>query len=1035
MPLGKACGGSAAKPAKPRAQDFDASLAAVAPALTTVPVKAGAAASAAVAGAAVVGDASAATADRNDKGKKEKKVTKEKKDPCAGSAKIISFFTKKPAWAARPVGNVASSGPAMKLAATTTTTPAADAGTTPIKNGDECILLDSDSEAAAKDGGSTPSTARKLAEAEGMDWSRPTDAVQVAEDRGGNKAAVDGDMTANTGIHKPGSSMKRTDVMKRTEKRADRKKAKTESLNAKVQEEVAKGRQGTLSFQPCAARASTLDMGSKSAVFNSAPLKPKKERPSHPVGAPIQHPVQFVSVLQFCNTFSEPLEIEEVSAQDFDNALTKFPDDVLSQIHMGLLYTILISSKAKDEAHFLDADTWPEMVRMHLDEAGKNSGHDRVDAECLHARELAVAAADYPSLTRWQRLDILEFLVNDCLGTETMKTFIDGRLDRIEALHRQQQEDMLADKYKKEGEALSVSNPQAGHMIAFAVKSVAPANEPTGEDLTLEGKTSRQIALERQREEEMREKKVAEEQRLREEKKLADDLARKKIAKDRKERSEQRSLDLAKANAQVRAPQVHTTTNAYVVVDCLYPGHRRVLFSGAHKAAATINEVAMDKKEGVHQVQQDQVHKTEDPITQTDGAEKLKSLRLHFVGEPEWRLLAVEGKDVEMLLQHYAPAHSEDKGELQRRFRDLIPSPSQPVVSATVSSLCTEAPAKPSFEESVEILSEEKENQEQALAYEGQSLGKNKTDAMEMVQTDDAGSCMAEMVDVQALLLSRVKELILDLDDCTPEDMFTNFQAYLRSRAQWRESVENATSVQDLRVPLKFFEDAMKHHKMKPGWAPSTEHGCQRQPWLEDVTEAASLSQMLYYVKVLTHFIGRRQKARSSLKIASIFTGEMRLTRARAGIVKPSNKSAHGGDGDIELCSDNNENLQDEVEEEEEEEEEEEWVENEKEVSEEEVPRRGSRRSTRVSARSKADGSRGSSRFSQAPVTRKSSRETRPSTRTRGLFDRIVADYSDLQGADSDASSDGSAQKSRPRTRRTRRVSRGACAELGSDSD
>ena len=33
----------------------------------------------------------------------------------------------------------------------------------------------------------------------------------------------------------------------------------------------------------------------------------------------------------------------------------------------------------------------------------------------------------------------------------------------------------------------------------------------------------------------------------------------------------------------VRAPQVHTSTNMYVVVDCLYAGQRRVLFSDAPK--------------------------------------------------------------------------------------------------------------------------------------------------------------------------------------------------------------------------------------------------------------------------------------------------------------------------------------------------------------------------------------------------------------------------------------------------------------------
>ena len=48
------------------------------------------------------------------------------------------------------------------------------------------------------------------------------------------------------------------------------------------------------------------------------------------------------------------------------------------------------------------------------------------------------------------------------------------------------------------------------------------------------GKTTRQRALDRQRDEEIREKKLAEEKRLREEKRLADEAARKKAIKDRK---------------------------------------------------------------------------------------------------------------------------------------------------------------------------------------------------------------------------------------------------------------------------------------------------------------------------------------------------------------------------------------------------------------------------------------------------------------------------------------------------------------------
>eukprot|EP00802_Teleaulax_amphioxeia_P022710 Tamp_23185.p2 GENE.Tamp_23185~~Tamp_23185.p2 ORF type:complete len:114 (+),score=13.97 Tamp_23185:237-578(+) len=36
----------------------------------------------------------------------------------------------------------------------------------------------------------------------------------------------------------------------------------------------------------------------------------------------------------------------------------------------GLLYTILTNSKeARDEVNFLDADTWPEILRQHLEDA------------------------------------------------------------------------------------------------------------------------------------------------------------------------------------------------------------------------------------------------------------------------------------------------------------------------------------------------------------------------------------------------------------------------------------------------------------------------------------------------------------------------------------------------------------------------------------------------------------------------------------------------------------------------------------------
>jgi len=275
---------------------------------------------------------------------------------------------------------------------------------------------------------------------------------------------------------------------------------------------------------------------------------------------------------------------------------------------------------------------------------------------------------------------------------------------------------------------------------------------------------------------------------------------------------------------------------------------------------------------------------------------------------------------------------------------------------------------------------------------------------------------------VQALLMTRVKDLVLDLDDCTPEDMFSNFQTYIKMRQEWRDSVENGSTVQEVVSPLVVFEEAMKHSKMKAGWAASAELGNQRAEWIKDVAQATSFSQMLYQVKVLAWFIGRRQKARSSLKIASIFTGEMRLTRARAGISKPS-RAAKEADERVELSSSDDDN--DKMEEEEPE-----W--NDKEGSDDENPRR-SARSTRAST-SGASGrsSRVASRSAQAPATRKSARATRSSKRTRGSEESESAADADSDGDDSDSSNN----KTRRATRNTRqRVTRGAYTDLNSDSD
>lgn len=456
--------------------------------------------------------------------KKEKKEKKEVKDKAAGCAKLTAFFTMKPA----------SAVPATLAAATPKEKEkVAGEGKTPAKRVDECILLDSDSEGAANIGSNTPPTATKKSDAAKKDCGNLANAMQVEKaGEGASKVAEASSSAGSASGDNDTSAVKAADGKAKAEaKKKAGRAAKTDNKDAKAKEEVAKGRQGTLCFQPVgegSSRQTTLDIGGKTdgssnkGAISSAPLKPKKERPPHPTGENIEHSSHFLTTLQFCNSFSEPLEIEAVSTEDFDNALTKFPDDVLSQMHMGLLYTVLMNSKeTKDEVNFLDADTWPEILRQHLEDARGQEG--------AKARELSVVASDYATLSKEQRLEIFEVLVDDCLGTEIIKHFIDGSLEKLEELRREEQMDMLTDKYKKvEGESLAPNHSQAGEMMMAFVS----VEEQLVEDLG-EGKTSRQRALDRQREEEAREKRIAEEKRLREEKRLADEAARKQGRKSK----------------------------------------------------------------------------------------------------------------------------------------------------------------------------------------------------------------------------------------------------------------------------------------------------------------------------------------------------------------------------------------------------------------------------------------------------------------------------------------------------------------------
>ena len=602
-------------------------------------------------------------------GKPAKKEKKEHKNNAEGTSKITCFFTKRPAAAAltsahKTVLAKSATDSAAANAAAVQESPAApsDKGPQGRVQEEDCIMLDSDSEGAAKDVSNTPPTASKKVEAVPKEGKSLAEAMQLKE---GGAAALKASSASQDGVGegtKGHSAASGSDGKTKTE--GKKKAGRPPKAGGKdVKEEVAKGRQGTLCFQPTEGplRQGMLDTGSKAGVnsiktaFSTAPLKAKRQRPRHPDGKEAGYSTQFLTTLQFCNTFSEQLEIEPVSKEDFDSALSSFPDDVLSQMHMGLLYTILMNSKAtKDEVNFLDADTWPEILRQHLEDARGPYG--------AKTRELAVASLDYAALNKDQRLDILEILVDDCMSTECIKGVIDDSIDKIDDLNRQASMDILTDKYKKvDNELLAPAKPQAGEMMAF-VSVEEPADV---EDLS-DGKTSRQRELDRKREEEAREKKLAEEKRLREEKRLNDEAARKKAIQDRKDRAQKRQLDLAKCHAQLRPPQAHTGTHAYVILECLYPGQRSLIFSAAPSPCVVARESTSNSQHSdptlgsVHDSDKavggsavDEKDKIEVKGGELSLHQKMAKMQPSSSGQPDWRELPAQGQEIETLVQYY----------------------------------------------------------------------------------------------------------------------------------------------------------------------------------------------------------------------------------------------------------------------------------------------------------------------------------------------------------------------------------------------
>ena len=172
--------------------------------------------------------------------KKDKKVPR--KDKAEGTMTITSFFTRKPPGV---VGAPATPAPAAApAAAASAASPAAAAAS----RADECVLVvDSDGEGQHDNnmtGSNTPPTASKRSEAGKKEEAEP----------GREPDGRSGGGSAEAGAPGAASPAKGPDAKAKAEgKKKGGRAAKAESKDAKAKEEVAKGRQGTLCFQPCLA--------------------------------------------------------------------------------------------------------------------------------------------------------------------------------------------------------------------------------------------------------------------------------------------------------------------------------------------------------------------------------------------------------------------------------------------------------------------------------------------------------------------------------------------------------------------------------------------------------------------------------------------------------------------------------------------------------------------------------------------------------------------------------------------------------------
>jgi hypothetical protein len=556
------------------------------------------------------------------------------------------------------------------------------------------------------------------------------------------------------------------------------------------------------------------------ALNSAATPKKRAERPPHPAGTPLDSSAEVLQVLQFARTFREPLRLPALSLADVEQWLDAPAVQPLSALHKALIRTVVKNGDTPGEERFIDDDTWPEVLRQHL--------ADTHGARCSRVWK-ALGEDEYAALGREERLQALVLLVDDCLQTKTVRQLVDGSVEAVEELKRQTALDEMQERYKKpEGSS-------AEKMDAFVDVTVVLDEE----DDSGVAKTERQRELAKQKEEEAKAARLAEAIRLREERRLVEEAAKRQQEAARKSKAAARVAALVAHTATVRVPYLAACENRnYFVMDVASPGAERMVVC--------------------EQFEEDNS------------------------APSRWSTFATPDEH-DSLVQHWSPAFVENEAGMQKRIRAFLPPPVTPADAQEDSEdpvqEDAEAPAPAEEQADGDVPAAgavtDDEGEKEALPPSDVDAGEDAAmDEAEGAQADGAGADV--VLETRKTLLGRAKEVVSDMGEFIPEGMFTDYDRFsAEERPAWLSALAESESVDGVRAALLALKEALNHGKMREGW------DAIHAVWVKDLGEARTLAAVLYFARQLQVFVGK-MKAKPG-KIAAIFTGSDRVTRARAG--------------------------------------------------------------------------------------------------------------------------------------------------------